>query len=269
MSFSLRLALLFAAGALVIPAIAQNAHTLNSEVEQQVFAELNEARAQAGAPALKLDPNLTEAARKHSLLLEQNQKLSHQFAGEPALSVRLHAAGAYFTVSAENAGVNSDPDNITAMFLASPGHRVNMLNPAYNSVGIGIVQSGRLYWITEDFASEMPLLSSEEAANEAAKAFESKWNALHAEPLKRANIASLHTMACETAREGKLRREPIVLGQQQVRRIIVFSTPLPTDLSKQVDTVLDMPHLQTYAVTACTPQESGDNGHFWILLVFF
>lgn len=261
--------LLLALGLLALPVAAQSASDFNSEVERQVLSELNQARAQAGVPPLTLDPNLTEAARKHSLLLQQNQKLSHQFPGEATLAVRLHAAGAYFTVSAENAGVNSDPDNITAMFMASPGHRVNMLNPAYNSVGIGVVQAGRSYWITEDFASEIPLLSSDEAASRAAKAFESKWNALHAEPVKRVSIAALHAMACETAIKGNLQRKPVMLGTQQARHIIAFSTPVPAELSKQVDTVLDMPHLQTYAVAACTPQESGDNGHFWILMVFF
>ncbi len=270
MSPCLRLVLVCLFGALSgMCALAQSTGEFDSDVESKVFAELNEARAQAGAPPLNLDRKLTEAARKHSKLLNENQKLSHQFAGEPSLSARLRSAGVYFVESAENAGVNSDPDNITAMFLASSGHRANMLNPAYNSVGIGVVQSGRSYWVTEDFAKETPSLSPDEAAREAARAFESKWNAIHAEPLRRANIAALHAMACETATQGKLQRKPVVLGQQQARRIIAFSTPVPSELSRQVDTALDMPRLQTYAVAACTPQESGDNGHFWILMAFF
>jgi hypothetical protein len=252
-----------------IAGLAQNAGGFNSQVEAKVFAELNQAREEAGAPPLRLDANLTEAARRHSLLLEQNQKLSHQFPGEPALSARLRAAGVYFTQSAENAGVNSDPDNITAMFVASPGHRVNMLNPAYNSVGIGVVQSGRSYWVTEDFAEEMPPVSSDEAAAEAAAAFEAKWSRMHPEPLKRVRVAGLHSMACGTAAGGKLQGKPVSLGTQQARQVFAFSTAKPSLLSPQVDTALDVPHLQMYAVAACTPQESGDNGHFWILMAFF
>jgi hypothetical protein len=249
--------------------LAQTPGGFDSAVEARVFAELNQARAEAGAPPLRLDPNLTDAARQHSLLLKENQKLSHQFPGEPALSTRLHAAGAYFTQTAENAGVNSDPDNITAMFLASPGHRVNMLNPVYNTVGIGVVRSEKSYWVTEDFTDEMQSLSSDEAANHAAAAFEAKWNHLHPEPVKRVNVAGLHTMACETATGGKLQGKPVTLGTQQARQVFAFSTADPSSLAKEVNTMLDLPHLQTYSVAACTPQESGDNGHFWILMAFF
>jgi hypothetical protein len=144
-----------------------------------------------------------------------------------------------------------------------------MLNPAYNSAGIGVVRSGRSYWITEDFAKGTPLLSAGEAGNEAAAAFESKWNRLHPQPVKRVNLDGLHKMACETATGGKLQPKPILLGTQPARQVIAFSTPLPSSLSQQVDTVLDMLHLQNYSVAACTPQESGDNGHFWILMAFF
>jgi hypothetical protein len=252
-----------------LSAPAQSHGTFDKEVEAKVFAELNQVRAEAGVAPLRLDPKLTDAARRHSLLLAEKQKLSHQFPGEPTLSVRLHTAGAYFTESAENAGVNSDPDNINAMFLASPGHRANMLNPAYNSVGIGVVQSGRSYWVTEDFAAETPSLSSDEAANQAGAAFEAKWNRMHPEPVKRVNVAGLHAIACETARGGKLQRKPVVLGTQPARRILAFSTANPSALAENVDTILDMPHLQNYAVAACTPQESGDNGQFWILMAFF
>ena len=42
-------------------------------------------------PALALDQGLTRAARNHALAMAQAQQLSHQFAGEPALSRRIAA----------------------------------------------------------------------------------------------------------------------------------------------------------------------------------
>lgn len=254
---------------LLASAGAQSAAEFDSVAEAQIFAELNQARVQEGAPALRLDPKLTEAARKHSALMAQKEKLSHQFAGEPVLSDRLRTAGVYFTQSAENAGVNSDLANITAMFLASPGHRANMLNPVYNSVGIGIMRSGRSYWITEDFAQEIPNLSSDEAASRAATALEATWKSIHAEPLKRVDIAGLHVRACETAGRGKLQPDPVAYGTQTARQLFAYSTSDPSSLARQVDALLDMPHLQIYAVAACSPAESGDNGHYWILLALF
>jgi hypothetical protein len=250
-------------------AVSQTAGDFDSDVELRVFTELNQARTDAGAPALNLDPKLTDGARKHSALMAQHKKLSHQFPGEPVVSERLRAAGAYFTATAENAGVNSDPENITAMFLASPGHKTNLLNPLYKSAGIGVVHSGTSYWITEDFADEITLLSPEEAANQVVSAFESKGNRVHPRPLKRVNIPSLHALACETAARGKLQRKPVVLGSQEARQVLAFSTPKPSSLPDFVNSVFDLPHLQMYAVAACTPQESADNAHYWIVMAFF
>jgi uncharacterized protein YkwD len=40
------------------------------------------------------------------------------------------------------------------MWMASPGHRANILNPSYRRIGIGVTQdsSGR-YWAVVDFAT--------------------------------------------------------------------------------------------------------------------
>src|SRR5260370_20539776 len=52
----------------------------------------NQARAQAGAPALTLDAGLCEAARGHAEAMFASRQLSHQFAGEPSLPQRLASA---------------------------------------------------------------------------------------------------------------------------------------------------------------------------------
>src|SRR5260370_29877407 len=52
----------------------------------------NQARAQAGAPALTLDAGLCEAARRHAEAMFAARQLSHQFAGEPSLPQRLASA---------------------------------------------------------------------------------------------------------------------------------------------------------------------------------
>src|SRR5579864_1646016 len=57
----------------------------DSGAEQQLLDLANQARAQAGAPALALDPGLSQAARAHAEAMFAARQLSHQFDGEPSL----------------------------------------------------------------------------------------------------------------------------------------------------------------------------------------
>ena len=43
-------------------------------------------------------------------------------------------------------------------------HRANLLNPAYDSIGIGIVEIAGVLYIVEDFAHRVPELSNDDAA---------------------------------------------------------------------------------------------------------
>ena len=248
---------------------AQHPADFDSDAEAQIFSDLNASREQAGVSTLKLDPKLTDAAHRHASLLQQHREMSHQFQNEASLPQRLQAAGVFFSEAAENVGMNSDLDNVNDMFLASPGHRANMLNPAYTHVGIGVVHSGGDFWITEDFAKEPPSLSAEEAADEAARAFEAKWKQAHSVLLKRVTVSGLHALACETAKGSRLQASTVTLGGEQVRQLLAFSTPSPSTLSARIDSIFQITQLRSYAVAVCTPQESADRGQFWVLMAFF
>jgi hypothetical protein len=248
---------------------AQHSGSFDSDAEAQIFSDLNASREQAGVPPFRLDPKLTEAARRHTVLLQQHREISHQYANEPPLTDRLRAAGAFFNEAAENAGLNSDLDNVNEMFLSSPGHRANMLNPDYTHVGIGVVHSGGTFWITEDFAREPPSISAAEAADEAARSFDARWKQAHLAPLKRVTISPLHTLACDAAGGGKLQGKTVTLNGEEARQLLAFSTPDPSTLSSSADAVLQMGQLRSYAVAVCTPQEGAGNGQFWVLMAFF
>jgi len=259
------LALIFVAGA-----PAQSTLQFDAEAEQQVLSALNQSRAEAGVPALKLDDKLQDAARTHTRLLVQHGALSHQFPGEPPLNQRLRTAGVFFTAAAENAGRNSEADDVNSMFLRSPGHRQNMLNADYNAVGIGVVHRGGDYWVTEDFAALSPALSAQQAEDEAAAAFEAEWKKTGAALPKRLSIEAVRTFACTTGRSGgKVRKEGITYEGKSSRELAGYSTPDPSALAPQVESVISNRNVGFYAVGACTPQQSGDNGQFWIVMVFF
>jgi hypothetical protein len=67
---------------------------------------------------------------------------------------------------AENVAYNTSAATIHARLMQSPAHRANILNPAFNSVGVGEVVSadGRIF-VTERFAR---IDASPEAAPKAA-----------------------------------------------------------------------------------------------------
>jgi hypothetical protein len=255
---------------LSVSVAADGPSRFDEDAEAQVLSALNHSRAEAGAPALKLDPALRDAARKHSMLLAQRNVLSHQFAGEPSLTDRLRAVGVFFTAASENVGINSSLDDVNSMFLRSPGHRANMLNPGYDAVGIGVVHRGRDYWVTEDFAALSPSLSVQQAEDEAAQSFELRWKKTHAVLPKRLTIDTLRTFACQTAKsEGKLRKTTITNDGKPARVVVGYSTPDPSSLASQVDSVISNASVSAYAVGACTPQQLGDGGQFWIVMAFF
>lgn len=253
----------------VVLSAAQSQRKFDGEAEARIYAELNQSRADAGLPPLKLDAKLTEVARQHSILLSQHHKLSHQFPGEAELEARLRAAGLHSTKGGENAGMNSDAGNVNEAFLESPGHRANMLSRTFNAVGIGVVQSGSLYWVTEDFATESPLVSVEEAENEVAAAFEARWKRAGAVPLKRVTVPRLQALACETATRGRLQTGLVEYDSRRARRLISFTTPTPSTLPPEANVALAAADFHAYAVAACMPQADSENGVIWILVAFF
>jgi len=238
--------------------------------EERVLQELNQSRAEAGLPALKFDAKLREAARRHSLLQQQHEQLSHQFSAEPPLAERLHSAGLYFTEAAENDGMNTELYDINAAFMRSPGHRANMLSAAYDAVGIGIVRTPSAYWVTEDFAKLTPVLSAQQAEDKAAASLDSLWKRRQGQPLTRVSLPRLRSLACAAEPNGgKLPQATLTNKDQPAQQLALYSTPDPSLLSKQIETVLQRIHVTSYAVGACTPAESGNYGQFWMVMAFF
>jgi len=57
-----------------------------------------------------------------------------------------------------------DAEFIHQGFMESPEHRDNILNPKYETAGIGVVYSGdREYFVTQDFAQSLNVLDADEA----------------------------------------------------------------------------------------------------------
>lgn len=130
-----------------------------SPTEQKVFDLVNQARASAGLPALRVDWRLVNAARAHNHLMLQRQKPSHQLDGEKPVcgggDDRLRAAGYDWTFCAENiAAGQTSPEQVIHDWLNSPGHRANLLHPNARDIGVAYHTGGNYgTWWTQVFAA--------------------------------------------------------------------------------------------------------------------
>ena len=127
--------------------------------EQYLFAAANEARANQGLAPLRYDPVLAEAALAHAREMASHNAISHQFDGEPELGVRAANVGTHFSEIAENVGEAPTSPIIHDLWMHSPGHRANLLDPNVDSIGIAIVTRNKQLYAVEDFAHTVQVLT--------------------------------------------------------------------------------------------------------------
>ena len=104
--------------------------------EGDVLQAMNRTRAAHGLPALRVDSSLTRAARAQSATIVRTQVFTHGSFG-----ARINGSGARGPFFGENlawgVGSRATARAIVAGWLASPGHRANLLRPGFRRVGLG------------------------------------------------------------------------------------------------------------------------------------
>jgi hypothetical protein len=111
--------------------------------EGEFLSKINASRSAAGLPPVSVHSDLVPDARAHSAQMTA--------AGEIYHTSPLSAVATGWEALAENVGAGPSVDSLHAAFMASDGHRRNILGD-YNYVGIGVSQSdsGQL-WVTVIF----------------------------------------------------------------------------------------------------------------------
>ena len=108
---------------------------------------VNAVRAAAGVPALVEHWELSALAQAWSRRMADAGSISHANPISAGLSASWVKLG-------ENVGVGASVDVVLAAMVASPLHYANMVDPAYNRVGVGVVSSGGRVWVTIRFMQE-------------------------------------------------------------------------------------------------------------------
>jgi uncharacterized protein YkwD len=107
-----------------------------SKNERTLLETVNDVRAAHNLQPLEVDTTLVRAARDYSTTLIRRDIFTHG-----ALGPRLASYGARGTLFGENlawgTGRKATARSIVGSWLASPGHRANLLRPSWKRVGIG------------------------------------------------------------------------------------------------------------------------------------
>jgi uncharacterized protein YkwD len=101
--------------------------------QQAVLGKTNASRTEAGVPEMLPSPDAMNKAQAWADQVARSGALAH--------STLADGMPAGWTKLGENVGRGSSIDAVFQGFLNSPGHRANLLDPAFNWVGTGVAVS--------------------------------------------------------------------------------------------------------------------------------
>lgn len=253
---------------LVAASFAQSTPAFDSAAEQQILQLLNRERHSRGLSTLIFDERLQRAARRHSMSMANRGEVEHQLSGEPKLASRLGEVALRYDASGENVARTSTAERAHVALMNSPGHRANILDPVFNSVGIGVVNTPDGIYVTQDFARRLPDASVEDAEERTAANLNRLRKEVGLVSWKRVTAPELRVQACEMARRDKLNPR-LGLLSTKVSNSVAFTA---IDLS-QIPASLDRLKITSasgFSVGACySASASYENPVFWIVVVTY
>jgi uncharacterized protein YkwD len=113
----------------------------------------NTVRNQFGLPALRVDVRLMNSAATHARDMATRNYFSHSTPEGWGIGLRIYGWGypGWAGIGENIAGGQNSAWEVVQSWLASPGHRANLLNGAYKALGAGhYFQSGTQhtnYWV--------------------------------------------------------------------------------------------------------------------------
>jgi uncharacterized protein YkwD len=235
--------------------------------EEQLLALANQSRQQAGAPPLTIDSGLSQAARIHAQAMRAARQLSHQFDGEPSLPDRLAATTQLqLEQEGENVALDDDAEHGHEHLMLSAPHRRNLLNPAYNVVGLGVVRSGDRLYIVQDFGSALPKFSAAEVKQYVAAAVSEARRQARQPNLHRREWLGADDAACSMAQADKLGTSS-TLKVAESFNVLSYTSLHPQTLPARAARVVASRSLRNYSIGTCYGRtESYPTGVYWVVL---
>ena len=113
--------------------------------EKKFSKKMNNARDSAGKGSLRLDPEVSKAAKVHTREMIKKDLLHHT----PSDVLRRRVTN--WTILGENVGVGGTVDSLHKAFMNSTAHRANILLSDFRHVGVGAIKKDGRLWVTVIF----------------------------------------------------------------------------------------------------------------------
>jgi uncharacterized protein YkwD len=242
----------------------------DAAAETQLLALANQSRQRAGAPPLREDRTLTEAALDHARLMVASGTLSHQYEGETALLQRLAGAGPIrLDRAGENVAYHESAESAHDALMHSPPHRQNLLDPGFNAAGIAAIWSnGRLY-VVEDFAHEFQSYSAQQMRHLVVAAIDEIRNQAGASPLKQVSASGLDSAVCVLSRQSRFSARRLNVAYPS-RSVITYTQSRPEVLPPAAIRMLRDSAVRQFAVGTCYAADANfPSGTYWIAILLY
>ncbi|MGW4914472.1 CAP domain-containing protein [Streptomyces sp. NPDC004270] len=134
------------------PSSTPKATATASGVVARIVELVNAERSKVGCSALTLNKTLSKVAQAHSEDMALHQNMSHSGSDGSSPGDRITSAGYTWSAYGENVAYGyASPEQVMAGWMASPGHKANILNCTFKEIGVGLAQPNS-YW-TQDFGT--------------------------------------------------------------------------------------------------------------------
>jgi len=248
----------------------------DSAAENELLQAANKSRERAGAPPLRMEESLREAARAHARRMIASDRLEHQLSGEPSLLERIALVSPLSPLSAlkiDRAGENiayatCAPGANDALMRSAP-HRENLLDRGFNVAGVAAIWSkGRLY-VVEDFAHEVLSYSAQQSEKLVGRAIDEMRQQAGLPELAQLTPPKLDESACSLARENRPNARLLATAYDN-RKIITYTQSRPEILPQAALRMLRDPAVRRFAVGACYARNAAyPTGMYWVAILLY
>ena len=117
---------------------------INNNFQAEVVRLVNAERRKRGINAVSISNKLSSAASLRAS--EITQKFSHRRPDGRNFISAAESLGYTFSYIGENiAAGQKSPEDVMNIWMNSPGHRANILNPEYTEIGVGLDYANNIY----------------------------------------------------------------------------------------------------------------------------
>jgi uncharacterized protein YkwD len=238
--------------------------------ENELLESANKSREVAGVAPLRMEDSLRDAARAHALLMIANDRLEHEFAGEPALLERIgQTSPLKIDRVGENVAYASSASDVNAALMHSAPHRENLLDRGFDVAGIAAIWSqGKLY-VVQDFAHDVPSYSARESRALVGRAVAEMRHQARLPELAQLVPAKLDEATCSLARDSRPKAREIAVAYNN-RRIITYTQSHPEIIPPEATRLVDDPDVRQFAVGSCYARNAAyPTGMYWVAILLY